>query len=124
MRVDSNFGGSVHYNPNSYGMWAEQKGHTEPAYDGGGAVDHYDYREDDHNYYEQPGKLFRLMSADEQQRLFENTARNMEGTTELVKKRHIRHCALADPDYGAGVAKALGIDITSVDMNDTYGARA
>lgn len=124
MRVDSNFGGSVHYNPNSYGMWAENRGLTEPALDGKGMVDHYDYREDDHNYYEQPGKLFNLMGKEEQQRLFENTARNMEGTTELVKKRHIRHCYLADPAYGEGVAKALGIAIGEVDMQDTYGARS
>ncbi|HPZ15806.1 MAG TPA: catalase-related domain-containing protein, partial [Sphaerochaeta sp.] len=72
----------------------------------------------------QPGKLFNLMGKEEQQRLFDNTARNMEGTTLVVKKRHIRHCYLADPAYGEGVAKALGIDIADVDMNDTYGARA
>ena len=48
----------------------------------------------------------------------------MMGVRELVKKRHIRHCYLADPEYGKGVAKALGIDINSVDMNDLYGARA
>jgi catalase len=53
-----------------------------------------------------------------------NTMRNMGCSTEVVKKRHIRHCYLADPAYGEGVAKALGIDIKSVDMNDTYGARA
>ena len=34
-----------------------------------------------------------------------------------------RHCYLADPAYGEGVAKALGVDIKDVDMNDTYGAR-
>ena len=124
MRVDGNFGGSVHYNPNSYGMWRDQNKLAEPAFDGRGPVNHYDYREDDHNYYEQPGKLFNLMSADEKERLFMNTARNMGDSTELVKKRHIRHCYLADPAYGEGVAKALGIDIKSVDMNDTYGARA
>jgi len=63
------------------------------------------------------------MGKDEQQRLFENTCRNMQGTTLLVQKRHIRHCYLADPAYGEGVAKALGVDIKEVDMNDTYGAR-
>ncbi|MEA4861454.1 MAG: catalase [Sphaerochaeta sp.] len=123
MRMDGNYGGSVHYNPNSYGMWKDQNGLTEPPYDGQGPVDHYDYREDDDHYYEQVGKLFGLMKADEKQRLFENTARNMQGTTVLVKKRHIRHCYLADKAYGEGVAKALGIPIADVDMKDTYGAR-
>jgi len=124
MRSDGNFGGSVHYNPNSYGMWKDQNKLTEPPYDGDGPVDHYDFREDDDNYYEQVGKLFSIMKDDEKQRLFGNTARNMQGTTILVKKRHIRHCYLADPAYGEGVAKALGISIKEIDMDDPYGARA
>ncbi len=124
MRVDGNFGSALHYNPNSYGMWKDNRSELIPPYEGGGAEDNYDFRADDDNYYEQPGKLFRLMGKDEQQRLFDNTARNMQGTTELVQKRHIRHCYLADPAYGEGVAKALGLDIATIDMNDTYGARA
>ena len=66
-------------------------------------------------YYEQPGKLFRLMTADEQQRLFENTARNMQGTTKEVQLRHINNCYKADPAYGEGVASALGIDVSEVE---------
>jgi catalase len=123
MRVDGNFGGSVHYNPNSYCMWKDQPDLAEPSYDGQGPIDTYDFREDDDHYYEQTGKLFHIMTTDEQQRLFANTAYNMQGTTELVQKRHIRHCYLADPAYGKGVAQALGIDIKAVDMEDTYGAR-
>lgn len=124
MRVDGNFGSKVHYNPNSYDQWKDQNHLAEPPYDGMGPADNYNFRDDDDNYYEQPGKLFRMMDDDEKQRLFENTARNMEGTTELVQKRHIRHCYLADPAYGEGVAKALGIDMKDIDLNDTYGARA
>ena len=124
MRVDGNFGSTVHYNPNSYGVWPENRAQAEPPLDVDGPVANYDFREDDDLYYEQPGKLFNLMSPQQKDVLFDNTARNMDGTTELVKKRHIRHCYLADPEYGNGVAKALGIDINSVDMNDLYGARA
>ena len=40
----------------------------------------------------------------------------MQGTTDEVKHRHIRNCYKADPDYGKGVADALGIDINSVDL--------
>ena len=36
--------------------------------------------------------------------------------TDDVKRRHIRHCYKADPEYGKGVAKALGIDINSIDL--------
>jgi catalase len=123
MRIDGNFNGAVHYNPNSYGMWKDQNNLEEPPLDGKGAAHHYDFREDDDHYYYQVGKLFNLMDDEAKQRLFENTCRNMQGTTQLVQKRHIRHCYLADPSYGKGVAKELGIDINDVDMNDTYGAR-
>ena len=96
--------------PNSYGEWQDSKEHQEPALDLTGDADFYNFREDDDNYYEQPGKLFRLMTAEEQQRLFENTARNMQGTTKEVQLSHINNCYKADPAYGEGVAKALGID--------------
>lgn len=33
-----------------------------------------------------------------------------------IKYRHIRNCYAADPAYGEGVAKALGIDIKDVDL--------
>ena len=123
MRTDGNFGGAVHYNPNSYGMWRDQNGEQEPPYDGNGAADTYDFREDDDNYYQQVGQLFNLMGSEEQQRLFDNTARNMQGTTLLVQKRHIRHCYLAHKKYGEGVAHALGVAINEIDMDNTYGAR-
>ena len=45
--------------------------------------------------------------------LCENTARDMGDSTLQIKHRHIRNCYAADPDYGAGVAKALDIDLDS-----------
>jgi catalase len=35
----------------------------------------------------------------------------MGDAPEFVKFRHIRNCHAADPAYGAGVAKALGLDL-------------
>jgi catalase len=49
------------------------------------------------------------MTPVQQQLLFENTARAMGGSRLEVKQRHIANCAKADPAYGAGVAKALGL---------------
>ncbi len=44
----------------------------------------------------------------------------------MLKPRYIRHCYKADPEYGKGVAKALGIDINSIDLetenDETYAA--
>ena len=54
-----------------------------------GAADQWDFREDDDNYFEQPGKLFNLMSTEQQQVLFENTARNMNGVEKHIQLRHI-----------------------------------
>ena len=48
-----------------------------------------------------------------QQVLFENTARNMQGVPEAIKMKHICHCMQADPAYGQGVAKAMGIDLSA-----------
>jgi len=109
-------GGSIHYTPNSYGEWEDDTSLEEPALEISGTADYHNFREDDDNYYEQPGKLFRLMSAEEQQRLFENTARDMEGASKKVKIRHITNCYKADPAYGEGVAKAAGISMDEIDI--------
>ncbi len=116
MRVDGNLGSELHYEPNSYGNWKESPQHELPVERTGGDPFRYDFRADDDDYYTQPGLLFRAMTKDQQQVLFENTARNMGDSTLQIKHRHIYHCYLADPAYGKGVAKALGIDIKTVDL--------
>jgi catalase len=108
-------GNNVTYSPNSYGEWQDSKEHQDPKQMLAADVDYFDFRQDDDNYFEQPGNLFRLMTAEEQQRLFENTARNMQGTTKEVQLRHINHCYKADPAYGEGVANALGIPLSEVE---------
>lgn len=109
MRVDGNLGSTLHYEPNSYGEWAEQPEYKEPPLDLYGAADRWDFREDDDHYFEQPGKLFNLMDDEQKQALFENTARDMHDVEKFIQIRHIIHCYKADPAYGQGVAKALGI---------------
>lgn len=115
MRVDGNQGSTLAYEPNSYGEWQEQPEVKEPPLALQGAAWNWDFREDDDDYYTQPGKLFRLMKPDEQQRLFENTARNMGDAPDFIKIRHIQNCLKADPAYGEGVAKALGISMSDVE---------
>jgi catalase len=39
----------------------------------------------------------------------------MMTVTDNIKYRHAAHCYLADKDYGARLAKAMGIDITEVE---------
>nr|WP_320051011.1 catalase [uncultured Desulfuromonas sp.] len=109
MRVDGNYGSTLGYEPNSYGEWQEQPDFTEPPLELSGAAQHWNHHDDDNDYYTQPGNLFRLMSAEEQQRLFNNTARAMGDAPEEIKVRHAGNCYKADPAYGEGVAKAMDI---------------
>lgn len=111
MRVDGNQGSRLHYEPNSQGEWQEQPDFSEPPLALEGAADRYDFWQDEPDYFTQPGNLFRLLSAAEQQVLFENTARNMNGVPDAIKMKHICHCMQADPAYGQGVAKAMGIEL-------------
>jgi catalase len=50
------------------------------------------------------------MTPAQQQVLFANTAGAMGDAPEFIKRRHIENCTQYDPVYGAGVAKALGLD--------------
>ena len=114
MRVDGNYGSTLGYEPNSYGEWQEQPDSREPPLALEGAADHWDFREDDDDYYSQPGNLFRMMNPAQKEALFGNTARAMGDAPREVKIRHIGNCSKADPAYGEGVAKALGIPLSEV----------
>jgi catalase len=107
MRVDGNQGGVPGYTPNSYGNWDPQPEFAEPALALSGSADRHDFRADDDNYFEQPGDLFRLMTPEQQQVLFANTARAINGASQATIERHIHNCTQADPAYGAGVRRAI-----------------
>jgi catalase len=106
MRVDANAGGATPYEPNTRGEWQEEPDFREPPLSIDGSADHWNHRLDE-DYYSQPGALFRMMKAEQQQTLFDNTARALNGVSKPVQQLHIEHCAQADPAYGAGVAKAI-----------------
>lgn len=114
MRVDDNYGGTLGYEPNSYGEWHEQPDVAEPPLGLEGAADHWNHREDNDDYYSQPGNLFRMMNSGQQKVLFENTARAMGDAPKEIKIRHIGNCLKADPAYGEGVANALDISLSEV----------
>ncbi len=123
MRVDGNQGSLPGIQPNNFGRLPEQPEYADPAQSIGSVADRFNFREDDDNYFEQPGNLFRLMSAEQQQVLFENTARAIDGATQASINKHIEHCTKADPAYGEGVRKAIEalkagrIDPTEADAN-------
>lgn len=111
MRVDGNYGSTLGYEPNSYNEWQEQPDFSEPPLELEGPADTWDFREDDSDYFAQAGDLFRLMTKEQQEVLCANTGRAMGDAPEAIKRKHIEHCSKADPAYGAGVAKALGLKV-------------
>ncbi len=108
-------GGAPNYEPNSYAdAPKEAPEYREPAMPLAEAVaDRFDHREGNDDYT-QPGDLFRLMNDSQKQQLFSNLAAAMEGVEESIIKRQLAHFHKCDPAYGAGVAKAVGMDMSAV----------
>lgn len=87
----------------------------------GGPVYNYNEREYDSDYYTQPGKLWRLASAENKKVRCENTARAMENCKMFIKQSHVRNCHKADPEYSKGIAEALGISLNeALNAKDPY----
>jgi catalase len=109
MRFDGNQGGAVNYEPNSFHGPVEDHAHIEPPLQVDGAARRYNHREGNDDYT-QPGNLFRLMTPEQQQRLIGNLVRGMTPVPKEIQLRQIGHFLRADPAYGEGVARGLGID--------------
>jgi len=109
MRFDGNGGGSVNYEPNSFGGPTQDSRYAEPPLKISGDAARYDHREGNDDYT-QAGNLFRLMNDNQKQQLFSNIASAMAGVPEFIQRRQIGHFYKADPEYGRGVAKALGLE--------------
>ena len=107
MRTDGNMGDTLSYEPNSYHEWQEQPQFMEPPHHICGDSGHWDYANDEADYYAQPRALFLLMNAEQRQALFDNTARAMAGVPDFIRQRHLEHCFACHKDYGEGVENAL-----------------
>jgi len=51
------------------------------------------------------------MPQDAKERLFQNIAEAMTGVPEHIIQRQLAHFYKADPAYGEGVARALGLEL-------------
>jgi catalase len=111
MRFDGNGGGSVNYEPNSFGGPKDCPALNEPPLKISGDAARYNHR-DGNDDYTQPGNLFRLFTPEQKERLFGNIARHMASVPREIQMRQICHFFRADPAYGLGVAKALNVDIS------------
>jgi catalase len=111
MRFDGNRGRAPNYEPNSVTTAPKQApAYREPPLRIQGDADRYDHRIGD-DYYTQPGDLFRLLPADEKQRLVANIAGSMAGVPDEIVQRALNHFYKCDPAYGEGIARNLGIKL-------------
>ena len=108
MRFDGNQGGAVNYEPNSFGGPAQDARFKEPPLHISGDADRYDHRAGNDDYT-QAGNLYRLMSRDQKAQLIGNLVAAMKPVPREIQLRQLAHFFRADPAYGEGVAKGLGI---------------
>ena len=81
-------------------------GHGDAGWALNGTAGRYDERGESDDFT-QAGNLFRLLPADEKERLTSNIAGAMRGVPAEIQQRQIGHFTKADPAYGAAVARKL-----------------
>lgn len=108
MRFDDNGGGSVNYEPNSFGGPVEDPRYKEPPLRISGDADRYDHRQGNDDF-SQPRALYRLMTADQRERLHRAIAGAMRGVPQFIVDRQLALFDRVDPEYGQGVRRALGL---------------
>lgn len=97
----------AYYEPNSFGGGKEDRSLLEPDINLEGAMQRYDHRAEDQDYYSQPRALFALMDDSQKSQLFNNIAESMAGVSEAIKERAIGHFEQISPEYANGVKAAL-----------------
>lgn len=108
MALGTNGGGEANYEPNSFSGSTDNRSMSEPPLALSGDAYNYDHRSDD-DYYSQPGDLYRLLPADEKERLTSNVAAAMQGVPEEIQRRAVGHFTKADKQCGDAIAKKLGL---------------
>ena len=110
-RFNGNCGGSVNYEPNSFGGPVENLNLKEPLLRIQGDAGRYNHR-DGNEDYSQSGDLYRLMNESQKAQLVSNLVGALKDVPRFIQVRQIVHFSKADADYGARVAAGLGNHIT------------
>ena len=113
MRFDGNDGKAPNYEPNSFGGPQDDAAYRERPKAVSGTVDRHNHRLDS-DYYSEPGDLFRLMPPDERERLVGNIVGSLGRAPKRIQELQVHHFYKADPAYGTGVAKGLGLNIAEI----------
>ena len=108
------YGSMRNYNPSLLSGYNDDWKLKEPPFDPKVIEDetrlgHWDYREDDNDYYTQAGDLYRLMSSAEKERMCNTIADMMRGINKKIIDVQIGHFTKADPAYGRRVQELINI---------------
>ena len=123
MRFDGNAGSAANYEPNSFNGPTQDPAYRERPRTITGSVDRHNHRSDS-DYYSQPGDLFRLMTPDGRERLIGNIVASMKSVPQRIQEVQVQHFYKADPAYGTGVAKGLGLTVHGVLASGSRGVAA
>lgn len=97
----------AYYEPNSFGGPVESAKFAEPDLAIGDVAQKFNHREYYADYYTDPRALYKILPADEKDRLYSNIAESMEGVKDEIIQRAISHFEQIDPEYAKGVKAAL-----------------
>ena len=123
MRFDGNSGSEVNYEPNSFNGPTEDPAYRERPRTITGSVDRHKHRLDS-DYYTQPGNLFRLMPPGARERLIGNIVASMKSVPQRIQELQVQHFYKADPAYGIGVARGLGLNCNKFNCAQSDAAAA
>ncbi len=110
MRFDGNGGRNDNYEPNGISGPAQNESFAEPPLRIQGDALRYDaHRENDD--FTQAGKLYRILTAAERERLIDNLAAAMQGVPHDILRPCIEHFMRCDQDYGLKIAAKVGLKV-------------
>jgi catalase len=103
---NDNQDGAPNYHPNMFNGPLEQQGVVDHVYPVVGDVHRYQTGDDDN--YTQPGNFWRkVLKPEERQRLIDNIGGHLKHANETIRKRGVEVFTKVDPEFGAGVQKAM-----------------
>ena len=114
MRTDDGGGSGPNYWPNSMNGPAPDGVSDEPHFDLNGQAGRYEYNFDNDDFV-QAGNLFRDVMTDmDREHLIGNIVDHMGAAQKRIQLRQTALFYKAEPAYGEGVAKGLGLDMAMV----------
>lgn len=115
MRFDDNGGSDRNYEPSHFNVPTESPEFREPPLKISGNADRYAQNTPANNDFNQAGNLYKLLSEAEKQEIVNNIAASLKGVNKDIQQLQVSHFCKCDPQYGAEIAKQLGLDANSIE---------